>query len=310
MNADMADTVALFEVEHLTHYRYVAPVDLAQHLAHLEPLSDARQTVQGFALDVVPGTQHQRRDVDGFGNRRLCFTVGQPHRELMVRAASRVVVQAPAWPEASTTLPWETARDRLRYAAGASFEAASEFAFPSPYVPRLEALLDLASDLFTPGRPVAEVAEALMTRIHRDFVYRSASTLVDTPLAEVIERGEGVCQDFAHLMIGVLRAHGLAARYISGYLLTSPPADQDGASDAPWQGADASHAWVAVWCPTPDDDGAWIEYDPTNQMQPGLTHVRVAIGRDYGDVTPLRGVIRGGGGEHRLDVQVRTVRVA
>lgn len=309
MTATMNGTAALLEVEHVTRYRYASPVDLAQHLAHLQPLADARQSVQGFALDVVPGTQHQRSDTDSYGNRRLCFTIGQPHRELVVRAASRVVVRAPAWSEAAATLPWEAVRERLRFAAGASFEPASEFAFPSPYVPRLDALRGLAPDVFAPARPVAEVAEALMTRIHGSFAYRSASTLVDTPLAKVIARREGVCQDFAHLMIGVLRLHGLAARYVSGYLLTSPSGDQDGASGAPWQGADASHAWVSVWCPTLEDASAWIEYDPTNQVRPSMAHVRVAVGRDYGDVAPLRGVIRGGG-EHRLDVHVRTVRVA
>jgi transglutaminase-like putative cysteine protease len=305
----MSDAGALLEVEHQTRYRYESPVDLAHHLAHLRPLGDARQAVHAFALDVVPGTQHQRSDIDGYGNARLCFTVAQPHRELVVRAASRVLLRAPAWPAATATLPWESVRERLRYAAGAAFEPASAFAFPSPFVPRLEALLGLAPDVFVPGRPVAEVAEALMSRIHGSFAYRSESTLVDTPLAEVIARREGVCQDFAHLMIGVLRLHGLAARYVSGYLLTSAPEDQDGAPGAPWQGADASHAWVSVWCPTLEDAGAWIEYDPTNHVRPSLAHVRVAVGRDYGDVAPLRGVIRGGG-KHRLDVHVRTARVA
>jgi transglutaminase-like putative cysteine protease len=147
----------------------------------------------------------------------------------------------------------------------------------------------------------------LMARIHDGFAYRSATTAVDTPLAEVLATRQGVCQDFAHLMIGALRSLGLAARYVSGYLLTRSP--DDGAQAAPMLGADASHAWLAVWCPMADGTPAqWIELDPTNNVRPSTGHVRLAVGRDYGDVTPLRGVIRGGG-VHRLAVQVRTRRI-
>jgi transglutaminase-like putative cysteine protease len=194
-------------------------------------------------------------------------------------------------------------RERLRYAAGRAFEPAAEFVHASPYVPRLAALADWAADEFRPGRPVAALGLALMARLHREFSYRSASTTVDTPLAEVLKRREGVCQDFAHLLIGALRQRGLAAHYVSGYLLTAPP---DSGARAPWLGADASHAWVALWCPHADGAGAtWLELDPTNDVVPATGHVRLAHGRDYGDVTPLRGVIRGGG-RHRLEVQVRT----
>jgi transglutaminase-like putative cysteine protease len=146
-----------------------------------------------------------------------------------------------------------------------------------------------------------------MARIHAEFSYRSASTEIDTPLAEVLATREGVCQDFAHLMIGALRSMGLAARYISGYLMTDSP--ELGADSAPMLGADASHAWVSVWCPMADGAPAqWLKLDPTNNVLPGIGHVRLAIGRDYSDVTPLRGVIRGGG-EHQLDVRVRTRRI-
>jgi transglutaminase-like putative cysteine protease len=169
-------------------------------------------------------------------------------------------------------------------------------------------LRELALPSFAPGRPVAEAAIDLMARIHTGFAYRSASTDIDTPLAEVLATHQGVCQDFAHVMIGALRAMGLAARYVSGYLLTSAP--EPGAGGAPMLGADASHAWVAVWCPMADGSPPrWLELDPTNQVLPRLGHVRLAIGRDYRDVTPLRGVIRGGG-EHLLAVRVRTQRLA
>jgi transglutaminase-like putative cysteine protease len=154
---------------------------------------------------------------------------------------------------------------------------------------------------------VAAAAIELMHRIHADFVYESASTEVDTPLTQVLEQRRGVCQDFAHLMAGVLRMHGLPARYVSGYLLTHAPLGEANAGQA-MQGADASHAWVQVWCPgTPGVPGdGWLDLDPTNNLVPATAHIRVAVGRDFGDVTPLRGVIRGGGGHHTLAVAVRT----
>jgi transglutaminase-like putative cysteine protease len=307
---EMARQDVVLEVEHLTHYHYAAPVELAQHLAYLQPLSDERQQVAAFEMIVVPPPEHQRADLDGLGNHRLCFTVAQPHRELSVRTTARVALCTPTAVDLAATAPWETVRERLRYAAGATFEPASEFVQPSPFVPRLDALQAMADEAFVARRPIGEVAAALMANLHAGFAYRSASTVIETPLSEVLARREGVCQDFAHLMIGVLRLRGVAARYVSGYLLTTPGADQVGAPDAPWQGADASHAWVAVWCPDARGGGAtWLEFDPTNNLRPALAHVRVAVGRDYGDVTPLRGVIRGGG-EHRLDVRVRTQRIA
>jgi transglutaminase-like putative cysteine protease len=186
-----------------------------------------------------------------------------------------------------------------RYRAGAPFEPASEFAFESPFVPALAALRDYAVASFAPRRPLLPAARELMARIHADFTYDGNATEVHTPLAQVLADRRGVCQDFAHLMIGALRALGLPARYVSGYLLTQPPPGQ-----ARLLGADASHAWTGLWCPPL----GWIDFDPTNDVLPGdgATHVTLAWGRDYGDVMPLRGVIRGGG-EHRLAVAV-TVR--
>jgi transglutaminase-like putative cysteine protease len=181
-----------------------------------------------------------------------------------------------------------------------------EFALPSPYVPRLSALRDYAAPDFPAGRPLAQAALALMHRVHADFRYESQSTDIDTPLAQAFAQRRGVCQDFAHLMAGALRMLGLPARYVSGYLLTSAAE-----GSAPLLGADASHAWVQLWCPgTPgvpaSGPGAgWLDMDPTNDLVPATGHVRVAVGRDFGDVTPLRGVIRGGG-QHTLRVAVTT----
>ncbi len=294
---------ALLEIEHLTHYAYAAPVDLAQHLAYLRPRDDAAQQVESFELRIEPAPLHRRDETDRLGNARCAFTVSAPHRALSARATSRVRVGADESIDADASLPWEAVRERLRYVAGAAFEPASEFRYASPFIPALPALRELALPSFTPARPVALAAIDLMARIHAAFTYRSASTEVDTPLADVLATREGVCQDFAHTAIGALRSMGLAAHYISGYLLTTPP---DGAHGAPLLGADASHAWLAVWCPqTHASPARWLELDPTNNLLPGQAHIRLAIGRDYGDVTPLRGVIRGGG-EHKLEVRVRT----
>ena len=294
------------DVEHFTHYRYAAVVDLAQHLAYLRPRDDVSQQVLDFELRIEPAPLHRRSDTDRLGNQRTCFSVVRPHRELQVRTLGRVRVTGEEDLHPAATLPWEAVRERLRYVAGAPCQAASEFVFASPFVAALPALRDLALTSFAPGRPVASAAVDLMARVHADFAYRSASTEIDTPLAQVLATRQGVCQDFAHLMIGALRAMGLAARYVSGYVLTLPP--EPGALTAPMLGADASHAWVAVWCPMADGTPArWLELDPTNNVLPSDGHVRLAIGRDYGDVTPLRGVIRGGG-EHQLEVRVRMKR--
>ena len=311
MNA--TESATLLEVEHLTRYRYATPVDLSHHLAYLRPLDDATQTLAQFDLSVEPAPLHQRSEHDRLRNHRTCFTLTQPHRELQVRATSRVRVRAAPALDAAASLAWEAVRARLRYESGAPFEPAAEFVFASPYVPALPALREWALPSFAAGTPVALAAIDLMARIHAEFTYCSASTEVDTPLAAVLRARQGVCQDFAHLMIGALRSVGLAARYISGYLVTGSPDDgaQAGASAAPMLGAGASHAWVAVWCPMADGSPArWLELDPTNDVLPATAHVRLAVGRDYGDVTPLRGVIRGGGGEHRLEVRVRTTRIA
>lgn len=293
-------------IVHDTVYDYSAPVTLAHHLAHLQPLQDAAQRLLSFELDVQPPAGQASDSLDAMGNAQRHFSLAHPHRRLHVRAASRVRL-APRWqgllPAASP--PWTEVAHSLRYVGGARYEPAVEFAMPSPYVPRLAALRDYGARSLQPGRPLAEAAIELMQRIHGDFEYRSDSTTVDTPLAQVLERRRGVCQDFAHLMAGVLRIWGLPVRYVSGYLLTHAP--EGGAAMV---GADASHAWVQVWCPrTPGVSDGWLDLDPTNQVLPDTGHVRLAVGRDFGDVTPLRGVIRGGG-RHTLTVGVSTRRLS
>ncbi len=294
---------ATLDVLHETRYAYASPVSLAHHRAHLQPLADAHQRLEAFRLEIEPPPAEQHDGRDHLGNPQRHFSLRQPHEALLVRAWSRVTVRSGFDAlDAAASPPWDELAQRLRYVARGRYWPEAEFALPSPYVPRLPELLTYARPSFAPGRAVALAGIELMRRLHADLRYESASTAVDTPLAQAFAMRRGVCQDFAHLLIGALRMLGLPARYVSGYLLTRAP--EDGHE---MLGADASHAWVQLWCPgTPGvpADG-WLSLDPTNDLVPGAGHVRLAVGRDYGDVAPLRGVIRGGG-RHSLSVAVRT----
>ena len=299
------------QVVHDTRYDYAAPVAHAHHLAHLQPLQDEAQQLQVFELLVEPSEARCQTELDGLGHGRHRIELVEPHQVLRVRASSQVRV----WPRFAGLQPeaapaWESVRERLRYVARGAFQPAVEFVQPSPYVPwhepALAPLRAWAGASLSADRPVAEAALELMHRLHAEWAYQPRSTSVDTPLAAAFAQRAGVCQDFAHLLIASCRAHGLPARYVSGYLLTEPAP-----GDPALLGADASHAWVQVWCPgTPGvpADG-WLDLDPTNNLVPATDHVRVAVGRDFGDVTPLRGVIRGGGA-HTLTVGVTTRRVS
>lgn len=289
-------------VTHETAYSYGTAVELAHHLAHLRPLDDALQVLSQYRLTVEPEPGHSAVDVDAFGNTRQFFSFYQPHHVLRVRAESIVEVRASA-AERPAGPPWEAVRDSLRFAALRPWNAASEFLFASPYVPLHRELTAYGRESFPAGRPVLAAALDLMHRIHADFKYATASTDVSTPVHEVFRQKVGVCQDFAHVMISCLRGLGLSARYVSGYILTSP------APGAPPRlGADASHAWVSIWCPHVARRDGWVDLDPTNDLLVADEHVTLAVGRDYGDVTPLRGVIRGGT-DHTLTVAVTVAAV-
>jgi transglutaminase-like putative cysteine protease len=285
----------LLRIVHHTRYRYQAPVLLAQHLAHLRPLERPGQQLIEHHMTISPEPAQLEQCQDVFGNWRSFFALQSAHERLDVGADSLVRTTAPA------TLPdspaWELVRDGFRYHAGARYEAATEFTFASPFVPLDDAFAAFARPVFTPGRPLLEACAALCHRIHSELQYETASTQVNTPALQALAQGKGVCQDFAHIMTGCLRSLGLAARYVSGYLLTQPPAGQPRLI-----GADASHAWVSVWC-----EGGWHDFDPTNDRSgnpsPGEDYVTLTIGRDFGDVSPLRGVIQGGG-SHSLLVEV------
>ncbi len=293
-------------VVHETEYKYAHPVEMAQHVACLRPLSDAAQSLRLFEMSVTPQPGQHSTLVDAFGNSRAYFSLSAPHTDLLVVAKSEVdVLPRYTGVDLSATLHVAQVVEQLTYRAKAPFVPASEFAYASAYVPLHEELRAYAEESLLPSRPLGEAVAELMHRIHRDFKYAPLTTDISTPILEVFEKRQGVCQDFAHLMLGCLRACGIAARYVSGYLLTHPLPGKPRLV-----GADASHAWLSVWCPGLKADlaGSWLDLDPTNDCLPGADHIRVAHGRDFGDVTPLRGVIRGGGA-HTLSVRVTTLPV-
>jgi transglutaminase-like putative cysteine protease len=274
-------------VVHETRYHYGAAVELAHHMAHLRPRNMPNQLVREVQLSVSPAPDNEALwdSLDPYGNTRTLFSHSQVHDQLLVRASFLAGMAEPAPLEPQASPAWESVAERLRYHAGEPFEAAEEFVLPSSYAPHEAALAEFAALDFTAERPLLDAALAMMHRIYTEFDYRPTATSVATRATEALAKRAGVCQDFAHVMIGALRSIGLAARYVSGYLLTHPPEGQ-----LRLVGADASHAWAAVWCP----HHGWVALDPTNDVLVGVDHVTLAWGRDYGDVAPLRGVIRGG----------------
>jgi len=282
----------LYDVTHTTTYRYTAPVSLCHNLVHLQPRGTPRQTCRQSDISVSPtprGIQQQR---DYFGNPVAIFTIEEPHRQLEISARHRIEVQ-PAAPIAASPA-WETVRDQLRNVAAME---ATAFLFDSMYIQRRDELADYAAPSFAPARSLHEAVLDLSARIHREFKYDAEATTIATPLSEVLANRHGVCQDFAHLVIGCLRSLGLAARYVSGYLRTHAPTRL--------VGADASHAWLSVYC----GDSGWFDVDPTNNLVPSDQHVIMAWGRDYDDVSPIKGVILGGG-THTMAVAVEVKPVA
>ena len=295
----------LLQINHETRYDYSPVVETAQHILHLCPLQQAGQQVLSHQLQIEPSPSLLLHDRDGFGNSRSYCALDFPHHHLLVQAQS-LVQTAPAAALPSSTLSWEQARERLHYRAGGHYDAASAFCFASDYVPRHPEFRDYATPSFSPGRPLLAAAQELMQRLYQDMRYQPLSTDTSTPALQALAQRRGVCQDFAHIMIACLRSLGLPARYVSGYLLSQPPPGQPRLV-----GADASHAWVALYLPAPEPgtNGQWIELDPTNGRSPGEDYVTLAFGRDYGDVSPLRGVIHGGA-HHHLQVAVTVTPAA
>jgi transglutaminase-like putative cysteine protease len=280
-----------YQITHRTAYRYSVPVSLCQNLAHLTPREVPRQRCLQSVLTVHPEPSVLARRVDSFGNPETFFSVQQMHRELTVTANHQIEV----WPPPEEVRPgdspaWERVREQLAADFGPASLDAFQFVFSSRFAQPDDDLADYARESFTPEftpeRPLVEAAVDLTARIHSDFTYDSWATTASTPAKEVFTHRRGVCQDFAHLQIACLRSLGLAARYVSGYLPTDPPPGQPRLV-----GADATHAWVGVYCP----QVGWIDLDPTNNLLVSDRHIVLAWGRDYDDVSPIKGVILGGG---------------
>ncbi|MFT4261993.1 MAG: transglutaminase family protein [Nocardioides sp.] len=278
----------MYVVTHRTVYTYDEDVTDSLGIAHVVPRALPWQQVGDPVVTVAPAPADQSTDIDFYGNVVTYFQVLTPHTTLEVDAVSSVDVVAPRYDESAFDRPWESARPLLDPALPGAWRA-TDMAVTSPLVEQTAEAAAYAAVSLTPGRPLVEAATDLMHRIHADFAYDKTATTVTSTVDEIFEARGGVCQDFAHLMIACLRAHGLAARYVSGYLATTPPPGKPRLV-----GADASHAWVAVWLPSyagGDPDGEWVMLDPTNDQWVDDRYVTVAWGRDYVDVPPVKGVI-------------------
>jgi transglutaminase-like putative cysteine protease len=289
-----------YSVRHETHYDYALPVSLSQQVLHLQPRPLARQRLLDWQLASDPAPSRRLDGLDPWGNPVSQLDYERPHERLTLTSTMRVAITPRPAFDPLDSPAWESVLAGYRHQPGQLLDAAAlepqRFRFASPYVPFHADFAAYAVGCFPRGRPLLDAAHALMRQIHRDFRFDSRATAIDTPLTEVLARRRGVCQDYAHLMIGCLRALGFAARYLSGYLLTLPPPGKPRLI-----GADASHAWVAVHCPRQ----GWIEFDPTNDVVPDTQHILLGWGRDFADVSPLRGVILGGGAHSpRVSVHV------
>lgn len=284
-----------YRLRHTTSYSYSWAVDMSHHLLHLALQDSERQTVRDCRIVTAPEGGRITECIDHFGNRTGYLAIEEPHTRFDVELTAEVEVRPFTPPDMAATPAWEKVREALNGDGIPEASAPCEFVLDSPLAVANKAISDYGAESLTPQRPVLAAARELTTRINKDFRYDPTATEVFTPVAEAMEKRAGVCQDFAHLQIAMLRAHGLAARYVSGYIRTMQPGDT-----ADLRGFDASHAWVSVWC---GEAFGWIDLDPTNDLIVSEDHVTTAVGRDYSDISPVRGVVLGGG-PHRVNVAV------
>ena len=281
-----------YRITHQTDYRYGSSVAQSNHLVHLGPRLTKGQFIESHELTITPHPANRREFTDYFGNPAVQLTIEEDHNVLSVHSQSVISVQRDQTEAlAQSVASWETVRDLMRdarFAHEAEFSCYSHFATPTA------GIAAYGAESFAPGRPLLQAVKELTARIFEDFEYDSAVTDASTPVTKVFEIKGGVCQDFAHLQIACLRALGLPARYVSGYLRTYPPQGQPRLI-----GADASHAWIAVWCP----EAGWVDFDPTNNKMIADEHITLSVGRDFDDVSPISGIVLGGG-SHYVDVSV------
>jgi len=288
-----------YAIRHVTTYKYSSVVSGCHNVLHLTPRETGRQKHEKWEVEVSPEPEWSAEFGDYFGNEAMFFSIHQPHELLRVTASGVLNVGAFAV-DVEKSPPWEEVRSAVRAHQGDDALDAFQYLWDSPFIKASPTLGGYARVSFPAGRPFLAGVMDLTHRIFREFKYKPQSTTISTPLEEVFEKRAGVCQDFAHLMIGGLRSMGLPARYVSGYLRTFPPKPDPAKPKVPiLVGADASHAWLSVYCP----GVGWVDFDPTNDVIPSDLHITLAWGRDYDDVSPIKGVVIGGG-EHRLEVGV------
>lgn len=285
----------IYKLIHTSEFIYDRPVGLCHNEARMLPRTLPRQQCLESRLKIDPPPEDYQERLDFFGNRVAWFLIRRQHDALTVTATSRIqMIPGANLFEFGNNQPWEVVRERLQTERTPEALDARQYLIDSPMIVVDPGLRAYAAPSFPKGRPYSTAVQDLMQRIYRDFTYDPGFTTIATPLQEVLEHRSGVCQDFAHLAIGCLRAQGLAARYVSGYIETLPPAGKE-----KLVGSDASHAWFSVFVP----DAGWLDFDPTNNQLPRDQHITVAWGRDFSDVSPLKGVLSGGG-EHEVKVAV------
>ncbi|MBX2857975.1 MAG: transglutaminase family protein [Cellvibrionaceae bacterium] len=290
-----------YRIRHITEYQYQARVSHCYNMAHMVPRNSARQSSRRNSVTVSPSPTFTSKRNDYFGNIAYHFEIQQPHQKLVITSESEVEVDPPSIAtNLDLSLTCAEVRRMLAHSTEQDILLAREFLFDSPMIKASAALLNYAQPSFADDRPLLSAVSDLTQRIYEDFEYSPEATTVATPLSEVLSKRKGVCQDFAHLQIGCLRALGFATKYVSGYIETLPPPGKE-----KLVGSDASHAWISVFSP----GEGWFEFDPTNNQMAGEQHIITAWGRDYHDVTPLRGVIFGGGESPLLKVSVDVARI-
>ena len=288
-----------YKITHTSTYSYREAVSVCHSEVYLTPRSTRYQSCEYHRLIVSPPPSSTSRREDYFGNAVTSFSFNEGFDTLQIKSINRVTLLPHTQPAANVSPSWNAIVDALRSPQTLAPPEVSQFVFESPCVKLFDELADYPREAFAPGRPVLEALDDLTAQIHADFDFDPRATTVNTPVSEVFEKRRGVCQDFAHLQIGMLRSLGLPARYVSGYVLTHP-----GPGRTRLVGADASHAWLAVYC----GDLGWIDIDPTNNVFPTTEHITLAWGRDYGDVCPIKGVYVGDG-EHTLNVAVEVLPI-
>jgi transglutaminase-like putative cysteine protease len=289
----------IYLVTHTTAYEYGGLVSLSHHLLRLQPRELLRQRCLGHELQIEPRPDLLCAHRDYFGNAMSFLTIEGSHKTLVITSRSQVEVTPPAPFQPQQSPPWEATRDISPERDQETYLQTREFAYASPLIKTLPVFGAYAAPSFPPGRPLLEAVIDLTARLHADFKFDPDATNVATPLLEVFKTRRGVCQDFAQLEIACLRSIGIAARYVSGYLETEPPPGKPRLA-----GADASHAWVSFYCPVT----GWIDVDPTNNLLVADRHITVGWGRDYSDVSPIRGIIMGSG-EHSMKVAVDVIPI-